>query len=62
MSESKDGRELRLEIEIAASPEQYGKTGRRSFCMDARGKIHGADKQGRVATFEDPLIAGEKAE
>jgi hypothetical protein len=49
-------------FELAASPEEYGKTGKRSFFLDARGKVHAADKHGRVATFEDPLIAGEKAD
>jgi len=49
-------------FEIAAAPGKYGETGRRSFFLDSRGKLHAADKHGRVATFEDPLAAGEKAE
>jgi type II secretory pathway pseudopilin PulG len=49
-------------FELAASPEEYGKTGRRSFLFDSTGKIRGADKQGAVATPEDPLIPGEKTE
>lgn len=49
-------------FELAASPEEYGKTGRRSFLFDSTGKIRGADKQGAVATPEDPLIPGEKSE
>ncbi len=48
------------DFELAATPESYGKIGRRSFFMDAQGKVHGDDKQGSVATYEDPLIAGEK--
>jgi hypothetical protein len=48
-------------FELAATPESYGKLGRRSFFMDAAGKVHGDDKHGAVATYEDPLIAGEKA-
>jgi hypothetical protein len=49
-------------FELAASPEDYGKTGRRSFFLDSKGKVHGADKHGAVATVDDPLIEGEKAE
>ena len=49
------------DFELAATPQSYGKMGRRSFFMDIAGKIHGADKHGAVATYEDPLIAGEKA-
>jgi hypothetical protein len=48
-------------FELAATPESYGKVGRRSFFMDADGKVHADDKHGAVATYEDPLIAGEKA-
>ncbi|MFY9802702.1 MAG: hypothetical protein WA211_12195 [Candidatus Acidiferrales bacterium] len=49
------------DFELAATPEAYGKVGRRSFFMDTEGKVHGDDKHGAVATYEDPLIAGEKA-
>jgi type II secretory pathway pseudopilin PulG len=49
-------------FELAASPEDYGKTGRRSFFLDSKGKVHGADKHGAVATPDDPLIEGEKTE
>lgn len=48
-------------FELAATPESYGKVGRRSFFMDTDGKVHADDKRGAVATYEDPLIAGEKA-
>lgn len=48
-------------FELAATPESYGKVGRRSFFMDGEGKVHADDKHGAVATYEDPLIAGEKA-
>lgn len=47
-------------FELAATPEDYGKTGRRSFLLDAGGKIHGADNHGAIATADAPLIAGEK--
>ncbi len=43
-------------FELAAMPDEYGKTGRRSFFFDADGKVHGADKHGEVATAEDPVI------
>jgi type II secretory pathway pseudopilin PulG len=43
-------------FELAALPDDYGKTGRRSFFVDAAGKIHGADKHGDLATAEDPVI------
>ncbi len=44
-------------FELAAVPEAYGKTGRRSFFMDAAGKIHAADKHGELATADDSLVA-----
>lgn len=47
-------------FELAATPEEYGKTGLRSFFYDSLGKIHGADKHGTVATLDDPLLSGEK--
>ena len=43
-------------FELAAIPEAYGKTGRRSFFLDASGKIHSADKHGDQATDADPEI------
>jgi hypothetical protein len=43
-------------FELAAAPEQYGKTGRRSFLMDSTGKVHGADKKGGLATAQDPAV------
>lgn len=48
-------------FELAATPDRYGQTGKRSFFLDGAGKVHGADKQGAVAQPIDPLIAGEKA-
>ncbi len=44
-------------FELAAVPEVYGKTGRRSFLMDTSGKIHAADKHGDLATADDSLVA-----
>ena len=49
-------------FELAATPQKYPNTGKRSFYMDSAGKVHGADKKGAVAMFEDPLIDGEKSE
>jgi type II secretory pathway pseudopilin PulG len=43
-------------FELAALPDDYGKTGRRSFFVDVTGKIHGADKHGDLATADDPAI------
>lgn len=43
-------------FELAASPVEYSKTGRRSFFLDAQGKLRGADKQGAVADPNDPVI------
>lgn len=48
-------------FELAASPEAYGKLGKRSFFLDTAGKVHGDDKRGKVATVDDPLIASDKA-
>ena len=48
-------------FELAATPENYGKTGQRSFFLDGAGKLHGADKRGTVAAPDDPLIAEAKA-
>jgi hypothetical protein len=50
------------EFELAATPSEYGKTGRRSFFLDAQGKLHGADKGGAVATEDDPVIELGKPE
>jgi len=43
-------------FELAALPDDYGKTGRRSFFVDTAGKVHGADKHGDLATADDPAI------
>lgn len=42
--------------EIAATPETYGRTGRRSFFRDTNGGLHGADRQGAVGSEVDPRI------
>jgi hypothetical protein len=43
-------------FELAATPIEYGKTGRRSFFLDSSAILRGADKQGAVATSADPRI------
>ena len=48
--------------ELAATPEEYGKSGKRSFFLDASGKVHGADRRGEVGSGDDPLIGAEGAE
>ena len=42
--------------EIAATPETYGRTGRRSFFRDTAGGLHGADRQGAVGSEVDPRL------
>jgi hypothetical protein len=42
--------------EIAATPETYGRTGRRSFFRDLNGGLHGADRQGGVGNEIDPRV------
>ena len=42
--------------EVAATPETYGRTGRRSFFRDTNGGLHGADRQGAVGNEVDPHI------
>jgi hypothetical protein len=43
-------------FEISATPEDYGKTGRRSFLLDADGKVHAEDHHGDIASAEDTTI------
>ncbi len=46
--------------ELAATPIEYGKTGRRSFFLDSSGILRGADKQGVVADSTDPRIGPQQ--
>jgi hypothetical protein len=46
-------------FELAATPEEYGRTGRRSFFLDAEGKLHVADKTGAPAGGDDPISSPE---
>jgi hypothetical protein len=43
-------------FEVAATPQVYGRTGRRSFFRDANGGLHGADHQGAVGGESDPKV------
>ena len=42
--------------ELAATPQQYGRTGRRSFFRDSNGGLHGADRRGAVGSETDPKL------
>src|SRR5579864_5848067 len=44
------------QFELTATPTEYGKSGKRSFFMNATGKLRGADRTGAPATAADPLI------
>lgn len=47
---------------LAATPQVYGRTGRRSFFTEGDGVIHGADRQGSVGSAADPKVDLPKAE
>ena len=47
---------------LAATPVEYGKNGRRSFLLDSSGTLRAADKNGGVATVEDPRMASEETQ
>lgn len=49
-------------FELGATPDDYGKTGRRSFLQDGAGRIHAADKHGTAATTDDPALETENPE
>ena len=49
-------------FELAATPDDYGKTGRRSFFQDGAGRIHAADKHGAAATSDDPPLELENTQ
>jgi len=44
---------------ITATPLKYRKTGRTSFYLNSFGTLRGADKNGAVATVDDPLFENE---
>jgi hypothetical protein len=47
-------------FELTAVPDEYGKTGKRSFFLDTAGQIHGDDKHGSFASQDDPVVVVEK--
>jgi hypothetical protein len=42
--------------ELAATPLQYARTGRRSFFRDSNGVVHAADRRGAVGSAADPKV------
>src|SRR5579871_6391345 len=47
---------------LAATPQVYGRTGKRSFFTDGDGVLRGADRQGGVGGVSDPKVELPKAE
>jgi len=43
-------------FQVAATPQSYGRTGRRSFFRDAEGTLRGADRHGAVGKDTDPKL------
>jgi hypothetical protein len=43
-------------FEATATPKTYGKSGRRSFFIDEKGTVHGADRKGQPANADDPPV------
>ena len=43
-------------FELAATPQQYGRTGTRSFFRDSHGVMHAADRHGAVGSEADPKV------
>lgn len=43
-------------FQLAATPAEYGKSGKRSFYLDSSGILRAADKKGAVATASDPPV------
>ena len=41
---------------VTATPQIYGKTGKRSFYQDESGEVRGGDKNGGLPTVNDPII------
>lgn len=49
-------------FELTATPDDYGKTGRKSFLQDGAGRVHAADKHGAAATSDDPPLESENTQ
>jgi len=52
---------VQAKFELAAVPLAYGTTGQRSFFLDAQGVLHGADRQGALASEADATVAAPAA-
>jgi len=48
-------------FELAATPAKYGDAGKKSFFLDSAGVLRGDDKNGAVATSEDPRISSPQS-
>ncbi len=46
--------------ELAATPLQYGRTGRRSLFRDSHGALHAADRRGAVGSEADPQVESDR--
>lgn len=57
--ESESERNKGSGFSLAATPVVYGKDGRRSFFLDSSGALRAADKNGAVATADDPPVEPE---
>ena len=44
---------------LAGTPIEYGKDGRRSFLLNSSGTLRGGDKNGAIATADDPRVESE---
>jgi hypothetical protein len=44
------------QFELLATPDEYDKSGRRSFFINSTGKLRGGDKKGAPANAADPVI------
>jgi hypothetical protein len=49
-------------FEVMATPDDYGKSGRRSFFRDAEGNVHSSDKKGVPASPDDPTLPADKTQ
>jgi len=55
-AETPEDANKKAQYEVAATPYDYGKTGKRSFFLDSSGVLRGADRHGEVASSDDPRV------
>ena len=60
--ESESERNKAAGFMLAGTPVVYGKDGRRSFLLDAAGSLRGGDKNGAIASPDDPSIGNENTQ